>query len=161
MWQQDPGEKMTFDEAVAGASSFNLAGYDDCRLPTIKELYSLIDFSGVDPSGYEVGSTESLVSFINTDYFVYEYGDATITDNAINLMWMETNSGNRMTWEEALNFAESFEYAGNTDWRLPDAKELQSIVDYSRAPVTTGTAAIDPIFECTSIVSESGENDFP
>jgi len=27
MWQEDPGDKMTYDEAVAGAESFNLAGY--------------------------------------------------------------------------------------------------------------------------------------
>lgn len=26
MWQQDPGEKMTYDEAVAGADSFEMAG---------------------------------------------------------------------------------------------------------------------------------------
>ena len=31
MWQQDPGEKMTYDQAVAGASSYELAGYDDWR----------------------------------------------------------------------------------------------------------------------------------
>ena len=50
MWQGDPGEKMTYDQAVAGVSSFNLAGYTDWRLPTIKELYSLIQFSGTDVS---------------------------------------------------------------------------------------------------------------
>jgi len=33
MWQQDPGDKMTYAQAVAGASSFNLAGYTDWRLP--------------------------------------------------------------------------------------------------------------------------------
>ncbi|MHC4285052.1 MAG: Lcl C-terminal domain-containing protein [Planctomycetota bacterium] len=49
MWQSDPGEKMTFRQAVAGASKFRLAGYKDWRLPTIKELYSLILFSGTDP----------------------------------------------------------------------------------------------------------------
>ena len=26
MWQQDPGEKMTYDQAIAGASSFNVYG---------------------------------------------------------------------------------------------------------------------------------------
>jgi hypothetical protein len=28
LWQQDPGEKMTYDEAAAGAEDFFLAGYD-------------------------------------------------------------------------------------------------------------------------------------
>lgn len=49
MWQQDPSEKMTCAEAVNKVSSFNLAGYSDWRLPTITELYSLIQFSGIDP----------------------------------------------------------------------------------------------------------------
>ena len=51
MWQQDPGDKMQYAEAIAGADGFSLAGYDDWRVPTIKELYSLILFSGQDPSG--------------------------------------------------------------------------------------------------------------
>ena len=39
MWQQTPGDKLTWNEAVTGADTFSLAGYDDWRLPTIKELY--------------------------------------------------------------------------------------------------------------------------
>lgn len=34
---------------------------------------------------------------------------------------------------------------------LPNAKELQSIVDYTRSPLTTATAAIDPLFEVSAI----------
>ena len=79
MWQQSPDidgngdidvdDKRTFDEALAGANSYNLAGYDDWRLPTITELYSLIDFNGLDPSGYDGSNTSDLVPYINTDYF--------------------------------------------------------------------------------------------
>ena len=60
-------------------------------------------------------------------------GDGTITDKATGLMWMQDDSGNGMTWEEALKFAESKEFAGCSDWRLPNIKELQSIVDYEWA----------------------------
>jgi hypothetical protein len=42
MWQQDPGAKMTWNAGVAGAATLDLAGYGDWRLPTIKELYSLM-----------------------------------------------------------------------------------------------------------------------
>ena len=193
MWQQDPGEKMTWPEAVEMVETFELAGYTDWRLPTIQELYSLIDFSGqTDVSPY-----------INMDYFVFNYGDVTgersidsqyatstiyesdtmthnttmfgvnfadgrikgypidktfyvmlvrgndtyglnnfvdngdgtITDLSTGLMWMTVDSGfleedGAMDWEAALSWAETLDYAGYTDWKLPNAKELQSIVDY-------------------------------
>lgn len=239
MWQKDPGEKMTYDEAVAGANGFNLAGYDDWRLPTIKELYSLIIFSGLDPSGPNVTSTNGLTPFIDTNYFVFNYGnpadgdriidsqfatstldvgdsqfgggnlmfgvnfadgrikgyptgpmpgqstgkkfyvlyvrgnenygennftangDGTVTDAATGLMWTQNDSGEGMNWEEALEFAENKEFAGYGDWRLPTVKELQSIVDYERAPGATHSAAIDPVFHCTEITNEAGQPDFP
>ena len=74
MWQQNPGEKKTFSQAVGGAEGFSLAGYDDWRLPTIKELYSLIMFSGVDPSGLTDTDTSGLIPFIDA-IFEFEYGD--------------------------------------------------------------------------------------
>ncbi|MGD8950384.1 MAG: DUF1566 domain-containing protein, partial [Desulfobacterales bacterium] len=84
MWQQSPdtdgdgdidaADKLSYDEAIDRASTMTLGGYTDWRLPTIKELYSLIDFSGVDPSGYEGTDTSGLVPFIDTAYFDFAYG---------------------------------------------------------------------------------------
>ncbi|MFI3210219.1 MAG: DUF1566 domain-containing protein [Peptostreptococcaceae bacterium] len=74
MWQQDPGEKMTWSEAVENLEYFNeqaLSGYSDWRIPTMKELYSLVDFSGNTGT-----SSSTSTPYINTDYFVFEYGDA-------------------------------------------------------------------------------------
>ncbi len=87
--------------------------------------------------------------------------DGTITDRATGLMWMRTDSGKAMNWQEALKYAEDLVYAGYDDWRLPNAKELQYIVDYSRSPDTTGSPAMDPIFQTTAIVNEVGEKDYP
>ncbi|MDH5510221.1 MAG: DUF1566 domain-containing protein [Nitrospinota bacterium] len=42
------------------------------------------------------------------------------------------------------------------DWRLPNAKELQEIVDYTRSPDTMGSAAIDPVFTASQITVGSG-----
>ncbi|MCB9058644.1 MAG: DUF1566 domain-containing protein [Calditrichae bacterium] len=248
MWSQSPDlngdgkinieDKLTYEEALANADKFNLAGYNDWRLPTIKEQYSLIIFSGKDPSGYEGTATDGLVPFIDTNYFEFGYGDSdageriidaqfatttkyvsttmdgnetmfgvnfadgrikgypsgttpidpkgkgfyvfyvrgnetyginnlvdngdsTVTDNATGLMWMQFDSASPMTWEEALSYAENLEFGGYNDWRLPDVKELQSIVDYTRSPETTSSPAIDPLFQCTQITNEAGQTDYP
>jgi hypothetical protein len=233
MWQKTPDldNKVTYAEAVAGADTFSLAGYDDWRLPTIKELYSLIDFNG---------SSIAQRPYIDTDYFDFRFGDesagerlidaqywssteyigtvfggqaavfgvnfadgrikgygltgpggssmtqfvryvrgnpeyglndfvdngdpsagsgqaGTVTDLATGLMWQQTDSGIPMDWESALGYCENLEYAGYDDWRLPNAKELQSIVDYTQAPDAQNPAqqgpAIDPIFDVTETES--------
>jgi hypothetical protein len=100
----------------------------------------------------------------NTDYGKNKFtnnGDGTITDNATNLMWMQNDNGSAILWENALSYAENFSYAGYSDWRLPDVKELQSILDYTRSPSTTNSAAIDPLFSCTKIKNEAGNADYP
>ena len=70
MWQQDMGEKMTYDEAIKAAEDCTLGGYDDWRVATIKELYSLIIFTG-SSSGEYAGDTQ----YIDTDYFIQPIGD--------------------------------------------------------------------------------------
>ena len=76
-------------------------------------------------------------------------------------MWMQDDSGKGMNWQEALSYGENKEFAGFSDWRLPNTKELQSIVDYTRSPKTTNSPAIDPIFNCTRITNEAGIDDYP
>lgn len=88
-------------------------------------------------------------------------GNGTVTDEATGLMWMMADNGAGVLWADALTYAEGSEYAGYTDWRLPNAKELQSLVDYTRSPASTGSAAIDPVFDCTSITNEAGALDYP
>jgi hypothetical protein len=71
MWQQDPGDKVTWLEAVERLEEFNLGGYDDWRIPTIKELYSLAEYSG-----YTGTSSSTSSPYMDTNYFVFTYGDA-------------------------------------------------------------------------------------
>ncbi len=250
-WQQSPDtngdgvidirDKMTFDESLAYTDKLNaeeFGGYDDWRLPTIKELYSLILFTGTDPDPM-APSAEGQVPFLDTGAFAFAYGDlaageriidsqyvsatkyvsttmdgsptafgvnfadgrikgyglampdgstkqfvvscvrgnpaygrndfadngdGTVTDRATGLMWARADSGEGMDWREALAWAQRMnaeKYLGHDDWRVPGVKELQSIIDYSRSPDTTGSAAIDPVFTCTAITNEAGQSDYP
>lgn len=59
-------------------------------------------------------------------------GDGTTTDNRTGLVWQVSSIGNTPHWEDALNFCENLTYAGYSDWRLPNRRELLSIVDFGR-----------------------------
>ena len=95
------------------------------------------------------------------DNLFVDNGDGTVTDRATGLTWAQADSGTGMTWEEALQYAEDLKLAGHDDWRLPNAKELQAIVDYTRSPDTTDSPAIAPVFHTTAITNESGDKDWP
>ena len=67
-------------------------------------------------------------------------GDGTVTDTSTGLMWQQTGPESSRTWEEALAYAEGLVFAGYDDWRLPNARELQSIVDYSEYLTAVNTS---------------------
>ncbi len=236
-WQRSPDtngdgvlnhrDKLTLAQArelPAKANAVRFGGFNDWRLPTIKELYSLIQFSGVDVQ-LDNTDTSKLTPFIDTRFFKFAYGDAsagervidsqwatsttyvakpnqmfgvnfadgrikgygtsmpgrgektfyvlcvrgnpaygkndfhdngngTVTDRATGLMWSKADSGKGMNWEAALAWVQqrnAEKHLGHNDWRLPNAKELQSLVDYTRAPAVTHSPAIDPVFQTTQL----------
>lgn len=232
-WTITRSDKRTCVQAASGASVSRIGGYDDWRLPTIKELYSLIDFNGTDPA-VEAKDTSGLKPYIDTTYFDFSYGlstgeriidsqfatttlyvdrssetkmfgvnfadgrikgyglgnlgsklffvrfvrgnlaygvndfldnrDGTITDSATTLMWSQEDSGEGMDWGKALAWVQAKNaenYCGHSDWRLPSIKEIQSLVDYSRSPGTSGSPAIDPLFLSSKITNEAGDLDYP
>ena len=80
--------------------------------------------------------------------------DGTINDQATGLAWQKADSAKGLNWQEALAYCEGLSLGGKDDWRLPDAKSLQSLVDYSRSPSTTQSAAIDALFSVTAVNNE-------
>ncbi len=247
-WQQSPDrdgdgdidtdDKLTWAEAQLYPAVLNeesFGGYNDWRLPSIKELYSLIDFRGTDPPP-DGADTAGMIPFIDNNYFGFAYGDTaageriidaqyasstmyvstaagqllfgvnfadgrikgygltifgrdktfcvmcvrgdtgysenrfvdngdgTVTDEASGLMWTQSDSGAGMNWADALAWVgqrNAEDHLGYNDWRLPNAKELQSIVDYTRSPDTTASPAIDAVFDTTAITNLAGEPDYP
>ncbi|MBN1433943.1 DUF1566 domain-containing protein [Candidatus Fermentibacterales bacterium] len=87
-------------------------------------------------------------------------GNGTVTDLATGLMWQQTDDGVGRDWLEALAYAEDLVLGGHDDWRLPNAHELQSIVDYGRSMQSTDSPAIDPVFDCTGILDEGGDPNY-
>ena len=88
--------------------------------------------------------------------------DGTVADAATGLVWDQDDSGKGLDWQEALAWVQAknaASYKGHADWRLPNAKELQSIVDYARS--TTRSAALDPLFSASTITDEAGDADYP
>jgi hypothetical protein len=105
----------------------------------------------------------------NTNIGVNDFSEVgnTIVDGATGLQWMKYDSGHyadtldgTMEWPDALHYCETLELDGHSDWRLPDAHELHSIVDYDRSPDHTNSAAIDSIFDTTVITSEMSDIDY-
>ena len=88
MWQKSPGEKVSFADAVTNADTYGLAGYSDWRLPDIKELYSLINFNGVTGM-----NADDSTPYLNTTYFEFEYGDASIGERFIDSQYWSSGHG--------------------------------------------------------------------
>lgn len=246
MWQKIPiSQDFSWADAADYCNNLVLGGYNDWRLPSCKELYSISNFeagwpyidtsyfklvnntvmtkdeqywtsnlyvgvtaeggenaafgvnhvtghikayaavanmsgtsgapttTGTPPTGSGAGAplgnpfAKYVRAVRGNNYGVNEFvdnSDGTISDKATGLMWAQDDDSQAMNWEDALAYAENSDLAGYSDWRLPNVKELQGIVDYSRSPSATVAAnvgpAINSIFVCTPIVNEAGNDDY-
>lgn len=194
--------RLSYYAAKTACEDLSLGGYDDWRLPNLKELFSLADFRGsqwkeghfyldgtvfdfdypdaVDDSdqfdthtvqmmgqtwsstlytGEHMNNPNMEAAFFfnfldghikqaptsKTELFYRcvrgeDYGNnvfvnndnGTVTDKATGLIWQQADDGTGRNWQVSLAYCENLELAGHDDWRLPNIKELQSIVDYSR-----------------------------
>lgn len=67
-------------------------------------------------------------------------GDGTVTDNCTGLVWAQTE-GTSDTWPRAIDECEALTLGGSTNWRLPNVRELESIMVYGIPDY-----AVDPVF---------------
>jgi len=68
-----------------------------------------------------------------TVFALTDNGDNTITDSRTSLVWQKQDDGTTRTWEDAITYCEGLTLAGQSDWRMPNIKELITIVDYTTA----------------------------
>ena len=113
----------TFIKRAGGVMTFTTGTMQPHELPDTGQTgsYATGDDAVYNPSATQPSYTDN--------------GDGTITDNRTGLMWVKDgnsagcNNGSTLIWSDALTFCENLSYAGYTDWRLPNIKELSSIVN--------------------------------
>lgn len=97
------------------------------------------------PSTFTKGYTRCVRGGQNQPRVFKDNGTGTITDMITNLVWQKHDQGAAAAWEDAIKRCEELTLGGFSDWRLPNIKELRSIVD-SR---TYAPAAFIPYFPGT------------
>ncbi|MGL4237429.1 DUF1566 domain-containing protein [Tabrizicola sp.] len=110
-----------------------------------KEAAASSGLANAGPDGKAPGNYVRCVSGAANAYGVNDFvdnGDGTVTDRATARMWQKSDDAMRREWVEALAYCEALDLAGHQDWRLPDSKELQGIVDYDKIDLP----AIDETF---------------
>jgi hypothetical protein len=124
-----------------------------CGLPDTGQT-KCYDASGVEipcDSASCPGQDGSYASGCPSEGRFTDNGDGTVTDHCTGLMWQQDTADrngdgqitveDRIRWCDALAFCENLSFARHDDWRLPNLRELQSIVDYGHTSL-----AIDPVF---------------
>ncbi|MCX6190118.1 MAG: DUF1566 domain-containing protein [Bacteroidetes bacterium] len=164
------GERL-IDQQYASSTTFILnpsgSGY--------QKLFA-VNFADGRIKGYDM--TDALSGLPKTFYYqlvrgpltyginnFVDNGNQTITDSETRLMWSKNDNGKGLNWLDALTWVQTqnaANYLGYNDWRMPDVKELQSLVNYSNSPDYNSLPAIDVnYFVCSSITNENGQADFP
>jgi hypothetical protein len=127
--------------------------------PTGKALDDLYDLaserSRVAKTGqttfYETGDDGDLQKGVTwpTPRFTVNTGSGagTVTDNLTGLMWAKDADATRLKdWKEALAYCNTLILGGHDDWRLPNVKELLSLIDFGKSdPALPGGHPFDNV----------------
>ena len=135
---------------VAGAAGGAVHSFSGCGFPDTGQTLCYDNQAtpapGACPHGNPGQDGDRSVSADQPSYTIYNpvAGSSVTVDNRTGLMWASTgsNNGNTAVWTDALLSCENSTFAGYSDWRLPNVRELASIVDYgaANAPFINTTA---------------------
>ena len=112
--------------SAAESSSITLS-YAQVPIPDTGQIKSYEDDTEGEDHDYAINPLEYT-----------ENQDGTVTDVVTGLSWQKEDDGILRTWDNAMAYCDQSSLAGYDDWRLPNSKELQSIVNYG-----TNSPAID------------------
>jgi hypothetical protein len=182
MWQQqDTNNRYNYNNAISYCNDLSFAGYSDWRLPSKKELISIIDYGRFGPAidktkflnaksstywtstvstysgsyAWTVPFSQGLFAPVIQSYYGFyalcvrnnhrvisfvDNGDNTITDQKTRLIWQKQDDDSKRSMENALNYCENLTLGGSSAWRLPNIKELESIVDDSKVSPSINTS---------------------
>lgn len=126
----DGGDAAQFKQDF-GNSIFNPICWPDCQAPVPKTGQTTSYATGDD------GDLEKGVAWSNPRFT--DHGDGTVSDNLTGLMWTKDSSSGYLEdvpWSIALDYINGMnegihENFGHADWRLPNLRELQSLIDYN------------------------------
>ena len=132
--------------AVRGVTRAYFGSSRDMAITERDQNYNRLPVTGqttqdlpYDDGGYQTGLAFNYKT-------IYIDSDLVTIDANTGLMWAADgdeqgcNYGTTDNWNSAIPYCASLSFAGYTDWRLPNVKELQSIIDYE---TSIGTPSID------------------
>jgi hypothetical protein len=90
---------------------------NDRQLPDTGQVTSYTDTVGED------------FDFTSNPPSYTDNSNDTITDNNTQLVWQKEASSTKQNWTESLTYCSDLDLAGYNDWRVPNIKELFSIVN--------------------------------
>jgi hypothetical protein len=102
---------------------------DEYRKPTltVAKTGQTVSYASRDDGDLQKGMVWPKPRFV-------DHGDGTVTDNLTGLMWTRDacQIPGQPSWREAVTACNNLVFAGYDDWRLPNIRELQSLMDYGK-----------------------------
>jgi hypothetical protein len=113
-----------------GSGYFSSQTYvgDTTQIWGVQFYYGQIEYDAATATGY-VRCVRGAA--LPTPSLVASGGDS-LLDESTGLIWQKTASQGPLNWENALAYCENATTDNNTDWRLPNRRELASIIDFTR-----------------------------